>query len=150
MEKVNPVEVEERKGWKINCPFCSGEILYTKLVNWESPTPFFYCNSCNDVLLRKSDKKNVELFLENGGNSIEKLEKLWGDIAALAPVCQKGGRFSVWSNIKCPHCMKELPYNNGVRSPAVRINEKEIILVDGSSVIGDTNEETWQVRVLVS
>ncbi|MBL0349609.1 MAG: hypothetical protein IPP68_04450 [Elusimicrobia bacterium] len=148
MENTKPVEVEERKGWTIGCPSCSKSILYTKLVNWESPTPFFYCDSCNDVLLRKSDKKLVESRLAIKNIDVPGLEKLWEEIASNAPNCGKGGRFTVWSNVRCPHCKKELPYNSGIKNSAVRINEMEIILVDGATVIGDSSEDTWRVKVL--
>lgn len=150
MNKNDSVEIEERKGSSAKCPFCQKEFWFTKLVNWDGPTPFFYCNSCNDVLLRKSDALFVES--ETNGNSltIPELEKIWNKIVDGAPACAKGGKFALWSNVHCPHCKKEIPYNNGVKNIAVRINEREIVVADGARVIGDSPEDSWQLKVVRS
>jgi len=142
-----------RDGWILNCPFCKREILYTHFINWSVPTPFFYSDESNDVLLRKSDEKKVqELFDEKQPNSkptIVELESLWKKILIDAPPAPNGGRFSFWANVKCPHCDTEIPYNNGNRDLNVRINDSKIVLINDAIVVGDSEEDTWEIRVRI-
>ena len=139
---------ETRKGWVLACPACESGIAYTILTNWDAPVPFFYADVSNDVLLRSSDRQRVESLGENP--HLADLEHLWDEILSSAPVAPSGGEFGLWTNVKCPHCGYEIPYNGGVRNLAVRIHEPKIILVHGAVVVGDVDEETWVVRVDVT
>jgi hypothetical protein len=134
-------------GWKLSCPFCTKNILYTKLTNWDMPTPFYYSDESNDVLLRNSDDKKVNQIFENKKPSLKELESMWNEFLQNAPLPPNGGKFTFWANIKCPNCKKEIPYNNGVRDINIRIYEPNIILIDGAIVVGDNDENTWRTKV---
>ncbi len=137
-----------RNGWILNCPFCNEKILYTYLINWSVPTPFFYSNVSNDILLRKSDEKKVrELFEKKGNPTILELEKLWNTILSDVPSTPNGGYFSFWANVKCPNCNIEIPYNNGIKDLNIRINDSKIVIIDGAVVVGDTENNTWKVKI---
>lgn len=134
-----------RKGWVLACPACERPIVYTILTNWDAPVPFFYADASNDVLLRFSDRQRVESLGENPDLAV--LEHLWNEILSSAPVAPSGGEFGLWTNVSCPHCGYEIPYNGGVRNLSIRIYEPRIVLVDGAVVVGDVDQETWVVRV---
>jgi hypothetical protein len=150
MNKQLEFEEEVRDGRIGKCPFCGENIIYTWLVNWDSPVPFFYSNLGNDVALRKSDRRLVDEYLLNGKTSLDELEGLWKKIVDSLPPAPDGGKFELWSNVKCPHCKTEFPYNKGVRDINIRIWEPEIILIDGAVVLDDTFEDSWRVKVRVS
>jgi len=141
---------ERRKGWVLACPRCSRGIRYTKLVQWFDASPFFYADGSNDVLLRESDAARVKAAHAQGTPSVEHLERLWAECLLSAPSAPSGGRFTLWANVKCPHCGHELPYNKGVRDIGVRLHDTNIILLDEAIVVGDTDRSSWQVRVDVS
>lgn len=132
-----------RKGWKVECPNCSKDFYYTVINNYDSPTPFFYAEDSNDVLLRDSDKELVKSDVKGDGE----LEALWKNILKHAPNTRLGGEYKLWSNVKCTHCGFEVPYNGGVRDIRIRIYEPKIILMDNAFVIGDDAENTFQIRV---
>ncbi len=142
-----------RDGWILNCPFCKEKILYTHFVNWSIPTPFFYSDGSNDVLLRKSDEKKVqELFEKKQPKSkptLHELESLWNKILIDSPPAPNGGRFTFWANVKCPHCNTEILYNNGNKDFNIRVNDSKIILINGATVIGDSENETWKIKVKI-
>ena len=140
-----------RKGWVLNCPFCACKVKYTKVANNDPPVPFFYSEGCNDVVLRKSDQKRVDSLpghLTLTGVTPE-LGRLWNDIVDSLPEDTQGGRFKLWSNIKCPTCKKEFPYNHGVKNLSVRIYEPEIILIDGANFLGDDDTSSYSIEVTV-
>jgi endogenous inhibitor of DNA gyrase (YacG/DUF329 family) len=139
----------EKPGWTLKCPTCTKDVLYTKLKNWDIPTPFFYCESYNDVLLRRRDNDFSRQKIEQGVHEPTDLEKVWNEILEDTPDCPHGKKFTLWANVRCPHCGKEFPYNQGVKNIAVRINEPEIILIDGAVVLGDTPEDSWKVKVVL-
>lgn len=139
-----------RDGWSLSCPFCNNSVKYTYFVNWFIPTPFFYSDGCNDVLLKKSDGEQVQKLLERKKPILSELECLWKEFLKSAPAAPNGGQFSFWANVKCPFCNKEFPYNNGIRDLNVRINDSKIVLIDGAVVVGDNPEETWQVKVKIN
>lgn len=144
MSNINEVT---RNGKILSCPFCKEEILYTTIVNWFVPTPFFYSNKSNDVLLRESDGLKIQQLLEQKNLSLDELNKHWNDFINTAPLPPNGGQFTLWANVKCPHCGIELPYNDGIQDLQVRIYDAHIILIDGSAVVGDKMESTWKVKV---
>lgn len=141
--------VEVRSGWKRSCPFCHREIRYTILVNTFSPEPFFYSDCSNDVLLRKSDAQRMETGSPSESEP-QRLVEYWDEVLRNAPVPPSGGKFSLWANIKCPHCEREFPYNSGILDLRVRLHDPYIVLIDGAVVLGDTLDESWQVSVKVS
>lgn len=142
-----------RDGWILNCPYCKKEILYTHFVNWSVPIPFFYSDKSNDVLLRKSDEKKVhELFEKKQSNSkptIVELESLWNEIILNAPPAINGGRFTMWANVKCPHCKTEFPYNNGNKDLNIRLYDSKIVLVNNAIVVGDSEKDSWKIIVRI-
>jgi hypothetical protein len=143
---MNIKEVK-RPGWTRPCPNCHGEIRYTVLKLWNGPEPFFYSDKCNDVLLRKSDAQRVPVGDTSNPQHLATLLALWELIVKDAPPSPCGGHFALWSNIKCPHCNYEFPYNRGVKSPAVRISDPTVVVVDGATVLGDGPDDSWIARV---
>lgn len=140
----------KRSGWDMECPFCHANIRYTLINNQQPPVPFFYAELCNDVLLRKSDERMVNNLLSIASGekaSINTLENMWLSILQDAPDAPHGGKFGFWSNIKCPHCGKEIQYNQGIKDVWLRIFEPKIVLVDGSVIVGDSLSDTWQIQV---
>jgi hypothetical protein len=117
---------------------------------WNAPEPFFYCDTCNNVLLRQSDAERVPMGDPSDPQHLAKLLALWESIVKDAPPCPCGGHFALWSNIKCPHCRYEFPYNKGVKSPAIRIMDRTVIVIDGAMVIGDSLDDSWIARVEIA
>lgn len=147
MTDIPQVREEHRKGRVLTCPHCSCGIRYTKLVQWFDASPFFYADRSNDVLIRESDAARVKAASAEGTPSVDRLEQLWMECLSSAPPAPSGGRFALWANVKCPHCGHELPYNRGIRDIGVRLHDTNIILVDGAIVVGDTDKDSWQVKV---
>jgi hypothetical protein len=140
----------ERDGWSLECLFCKESIHYTLINNTQTPIPFFYAEEGSDVLLRKEDELSVEkCFMQYGDSKppLAVLESLWKTILESAPDAPNGGRFALWSNIKCPHCRKEMPYNGGVKNLELRIYEPQIVLLDGAILLGSSVAESWKIRV---
>lgn len=142
--------VEERPGWIRICPYCNQPIKFTKLVAWSSPNVFFYSESGNDVLLRQSDSEKLQAVRSKSTVSLHDLEKTWVALLETAPAPPSGGRFTPWANIKCPHCRTEFPYNKGVRDLQARLQDPYVVLIDGATIIGDTLEESWKVKVIAA
>jgi|688.fasta_scaffold455115_1 hypothetical protein len=141
-----------RDGWTMLCPFCGESIKYTLINNQRVPVPFFYAEDCNDVLLRKIDEKLVERVLAESAvakPSLDVLEGLWREILNNAPPTRHGGAFGFWSNVKCPSCGIEMPYNNGVKNLELRLYETRIVLLDGALFIRDEESEIWEIQVLI-
>ena len=141
------IKESKRPGWTRPCPNCNKEIRYTVLKIWNAPEPFFYCDTCNDVLLRKSDAKRVPVGDLSDPQYVAKLLALWESIVKDAPPCPCGGHFQLWANIKCPHCRYEFPYAGGTKNPTVRVGDTEIIVIDGATVVGDSPSDSWIARV---
>jgi len=151
MKNLQPLQVIERAGWTLKCPFCGYMIRYTQLTNWDGPTPFFYSDSSNDVLLRDTDIERVrQLFSKKNSPTIEEMEALWKDILSEVPLPPNGGRFTLWANVNCPSCKKQIPYNNGIRDLKVRLNDPKVVLIDGATVLNDTSSKSWNVDVKIN
>jgi len=144
------IQIIDRTGWSLRCPFCGKDIKYTVINNQNPPVPFFYARDSNDVLLKRQHQKVVdEAFYKTTDRvpDIQTLEKLWRQFLEEAPSTHHGGTYDLWANVKCPNCFSEIPYNHGVKNLEVRIYEPRIILIDGSAVIGDSESESWRVNV---
>lgn len=144
------MKILERDGWLMTCPFCGKEIRYTLINNQGRPVPFYYAEKSNDVLLRKSDERLYLALLEESEGqapSILAMKMLWSSILRNAPPAPSGGTFSLWANVKCPHCKQEIPYNKGIKDIALRLYEPRIVLIDDSVLLGDNDENTWRIKV---
>jgi len=149
---MSKFKILERLGWKIKCPNCSGVILYTFITDNDPPMPFFYANDSNDILLRKSDKEEIDEYFSKiypEVPKIEELEKIFDDIISNAPKTLNGGEYELWSYVKCPNCQCELEYNKGVKKIFTRIYEPKTIIIDGANLIGDSKEESWTAKIKV-
>jgi len=139
----------ERTGWEIDCPFCEGNFSYTAFTNQPGPTPYFYSNHHNDILLRQSDLTRAMRESAGQGIDIDALEELWLDILSNAPNPPRGGEFTLWAYAKCPLCGVELPYNHGLRDKAQRIREPKIIVPDGAILLTDDGCTRVSVKTTV-
>lgn len=62
----------------------------------------------------------------------------------LIPATAERSKYSLWSNVKCPHCHIEFPYRfRG--NLALRLSDFSVVLVDGCQL--DTDEGVFAVRV---
>ncbi len=151
MTQEDAGNIEKRTGWAKPCPYCSERICFTKFTNWQGPVPFFYSSSGKDLLLRRSDRERVDDLYksieDSSGPSIQELNQLWVDILSHAPKPPHGGEFTLWANVRCPHCNTEFPYNRGIKNDRVRIHEPAVIVVDGVTVVEDNG--CYQVSVEV-
>jgi hypothetical protein len=149
MKQEDADSIEKRTGWAKPCPYCAEETRFTKFTNQQGPVPFFYSSSGKDLLLRRSDRERLdELYKSIGdssGPSIQSLKHLWEDILNHAPEPPHGGQFTLWANVRCPHCDTEFPYNRGVKDDWLRIHEPAIIVIDGTTVVEDSR--CYQVSV---
>lgn len=144
---MSELKQDVRPGAVIPCPRCKVDLKYAVLTNHAPPTPFFYSTGGRSVLLRQSDEKMVEREMIAGATEADKLHPLWQKFLENAPPAPDGGRFEFWANVRCPHCGYEFPYNNGIKNVALRIFEPKIIVVDGATLVGDSDAKSWIVRV---
>lgn len=151
MKQNNAGSIVKRRGWAKPCPDCGTEIRFTKFTNQQGPVPFFHSSRGKDLLLRRSDRERLDdLYKSIGdspGPSIHELKLLWEDILSQAPAPPHGGEFTLWANVRCPHCDTEFPYNRGVKNDSVRIHEPAIIVIDGTTVVED--DRCYRVSVKV-
>ena len=121
----------------MKCPYCEGSFSYTTFTNQSGPTPFFFSNAQNDILLRQSDLTRA--MAEGTGPEFDfgALEVLWRDILSSAPEPPRSGKFTLWANFKCPLCGVEFPYNGGLNDRARRICEPKIVVPDGAILLTD-------------
>lgn len=96
-----------------------------------------YCGSCSNVLFRKSDEGALYAIWPSIGDAVPVTLRFYEDMERNAPPCPCGGHFKLWSNVKCPSCKFEIPYNNGVKDVNVRINDHVVVLVEGALLLGD-------------
>lgn len=136
--------VHEFECREIACPSCSETIRYTTLHLPFVPQPFMYCQECSNVLLRESDLQALDKALEGVADITTGTLRFYEELEQSAPPCPCGGRFSLWSNVKCPSCRHEIPYNDGVRDPEVRVNDNMIVVIDGAVVVKGEQDKTWK------
>lgn len=140
-------EEDVRPGAVTQCDRCGEQVKFAVLTNWNIPTPFFYCDACNCVLLRKSDERRIPTGDTGKPKYISEVMAVYESIVTTAPPCPCGGRFALWSWVKCPHCGHEWPYNDGVRNIALRVVDAKVVLVDGAIIVGDTPGDSRIMRV---
>lgn len=146
------IQQEERRGWSRACPRCAEEIRYTVLNLSAGVEPFLYCDEGSDFVLREEDKKAAQqLARPNGAVSLDDLRAFYRELQERLPPCPNGGRFGIWSNVKCPHCGHEFPYAGGERDEEVRFLESKIVWVEGATAFrGSTRPSSRLAKVVVS
>jgi endogenous inhibitor of DNA gyrase (YacG/DUF329 family) len=146
---MNSYRTRTWKGFNLQCPQCTGDVKYWRSRNDIRPTPFFYCNRCNNILERTSDRMLMprELLGLHGHNP--QLSQLFERILSSAPKCDYGGSFTLWANVKCPLCWYEFPWTktNDKDPLDVRIHASHVVVIDGALTIGDGPEDCWLERV---
>lgn len=127
------IEDEERRGWMLTCPRCSAKVRYTVLNLSPGRDIFLYCDKSSDFVLRDEDFAAAQrIDKTDERQALSRLREIYEDLEQCLPKCPSGGRFKIWSNVKCPHCLYEFPYNDNVRNEAVRFMESKLIWVEGA------------------
>ncbi len=151
MTQEDAGSIANRTGWAKPCPYCAEEIRFTKFTNWQRPVPFFYSSNGRDLLMRRSDRARVDDLYksteESSGPSIREMKRLWLDILSRAPEPPHGGKFTLWANLRCPHCNAEFLYNRGIKDDRVRIHDPAVVVVDGVTVVEDSGSYRVSVEV---
>lgn len=129
---------------EVACPSCKSIIRYSLLHLPHIPQPFMYCDTCSNVLYRQSDQEALYDVLPPTGNTESAALKFYEELERTAPPCPCGGHFRLWSNVKCPSCRFEIPYNKGVKDTSVRINDAIVVVIDGAFVLGDNPARSWK------
>lgn len=140
------VQTAERLCREVLCPSCRSTVRFTTLHLQSTPTPFMYCDRCSNVLLRKADQAALNQRMAQQGADTAVVQAYYKEMEQAAPQCSCGGHFTLWSNVKCPHCSFEFPYNDGVRDPAVRFYDSMIVVLEGAVVVGGTTAESWRCQ----
>lgn len=128
---------ESRKCECVSCPFCSKVIRFTPISLGAGVVPFFYCNKCSNVACRDEDSELMyrKAYQRSVGVFVERtVEETYMAIESVLPSCVCGGRFKISSNAKCPHCLKEIPYNRGIKNLSVRLFDERIVWIEGATV----------------
>jgi len=125
-------QIVERYGRVTHCPACRTPVTFTDIHLWDAPESFLYCDSCPNVLLRRSDNKRLgDLWF--GATPETQTSDLvlafYAELELAAPTCSCGGHFRVKSSARCPHCLKEFPT---VTSLSQRAFEHIVIVMDGA------------------
>jgi hypothetical protein len=126
--------IEERPGWEVECPRCVSKIPYTVLNLSVGVDVYLYCDTCSNFVLREEDRRElVPLLSQSTENDFDaKVGALYERLEKNLPPCECGGRFTLWSNVKCPNCYYEFPYNNGIRNLAARYREPKLVWIQGA------------------
>lgn len=105
------------------------------------PHLHFYACDNNDVLIRAAWFQNIETLLRQGASDSSVLAAIDALLNGLSDASLK---YSVWSNVKCPHCRSEFPYRfKG--NLKLRVEDSAVILIDGCQL--DTDEGVFVVAV---
>jgi endogenous inhibitor of DNA gyrase (YacG/DUF329 family) len=107
------------------CPSCQKEVAFARLTGMSGPHVHFYANDSNDVLLRAAWFEEVSKALKSKEES-----EIRGLIATLLETIPNGSsKYSVSSNVKCPHCLKEFSYRykNNLK---LRLEDPVVVLID--------------------
>lgn len=140
---------EDRYGWERDCPKCGVSIPYTILNISPGLDVCLYCDRCSNFVLREEDRN--ELMSKGGGfdDADSMLDALYRKLEQCLDFCECGGRFRVSSNVKCPSCHYEFPYNHGVLDVGRRYREAKLIWVQGATAYrGGSMASSKLTRVL--
>jgi DNA-directed RNA polymerase beta subunit len=131
---------EERPGWSLECPNCIQPVRYTVLNISGGRELFLYSDATPDFILRNEDADLVaQLFRGDQGPTIEDLRTVYRQLEETLAACPNGGRFRLWANVRCPHCICEFPYAEGTRTESTRCFESTIIWVEGATAFRGAN-----------
>ena len=124
---------ESRPGWTLACPACNEVVKYTALNLLGGPEPFLYCDECSNFVLRDEDLRHVVAVAKEGNTpTVDQLRQIYQHIEDSLEPCACGGRFTVWANVKCPHCNVAFPYNKGIMSEDIRYFDSKVIWIEGA------------------
>lgn len=141
------IEDEERPGWTRACQSCKKDIRYTILNINSGEDIFLYSNKTSDFILRSEDFLSAKKFNKNSAQKkLENIEDLYKELESQLPPCPGGGFFNIWSNIKCPHCHYEFPYNNGEKDKTMRFLESKIIWIEGAIAYRGGNDNSNRLK----
>lgn len=128
------VQSEGRPGWALSCPACAKEVLYTVLNISPGEDIYLYCDACPNFTLREEDRRKMLSVAFNGSDQQFDLivGALYECLERELPSCGCGGKFKIWSNVRCPHCDYEFPYNNGLQDASLRYGESKVVWVEGA------------------
>lgn len=125
----------------IQCPSCHRDVKYSWLSGMTGPHLHFYASASSDVLIRTAWFPGIKELLQRGASDSTVLACI-DELLVKLP----GGssKYSVWNNVKCPHCLCEFPYRfKG--NLKLRLEDSAVILIDGCQL--DTDEGVFVVRV---
>lgn len=143
------IEEASRKGWILKCPQCSLPIRYTVLNVDAGRDVYLYSDRSSDFVLRKEDRLTAsEIDWSDRDEALRKLEKLYTELEHVLPAAPDGGRFRLWSNVRCPHCKYELPYNAGIQDLKLRLTESKVIWVEGATVFRGGNRPSDKLNIV--
>lgn len=135
------IQQRDFPGRVIQCPSCQRDVQYSWLSGMAGPHLHFYANTSNDVLVRAAWFSNIEKQLQQGVSDTSVLASIDELFAGLPGSSSK---YSVWNNVKCPHCLSEFPYRfKG--NLKLRLEDSGVILIDGCQL--DTDEGVFVVKV---
>ena len=131
------VEYERSLQWvgDLKCNSCEGLTPAWRSSGMSECFPHFFCNTCSNVIHRKSDKKIV---------LSEKSQKTLDVIAETLPKCNCGGLFLPRCGPKCKHCNVEIPL---VSNPIEYLHNPNMVVVDGACAYSDIREP-YRVRII--
>jgi hypothetical protein len=139
----NGMQDESFPGWCLSCPKCNEDVFYTVLTVAGGREPFLYCDSCSNFVLRREDADRVaELIGDRALLTTDQQRSVYAGLEQQLPSCPCGGNFKIWSNVKCPTCDYEFPYNNGVKDEGVRFFDSKIIWVKNAIAFRGANAES--------
>lgn len=124
------IQDEERFGNSLECPNCKHRIEYSILKLDPGIDIYLYCDTCSNFSLRDEDREVALRFTSADEKSaLNNLKVVYYDLQHNLPPCGCGGHFKIWSNVKCPHCHYEYPYDNGRQMEQGRFMENHLVWV---------------------
>ncbi|MBN2474368.1 MAG: hypothetical protein JXB62_07155 [Pirellulales bacterium] len=142
---------EERPGWSMQSPICETAFRYTILNIRGGFEPFLYSDATSDFVLRNEDAEAIALMLrQEGMPTTALLRGVYQQLEAILESCPNGGKFSRWTNFKCPRCNYEFPYNRNIAFEETRYYEPKIIWIEGATAYrGETAPSNRLARVVL-
>lgn len=124
---------EERPGWQMTCPSCTKSFSYTILNIVEGEDVYLYCDTCSNFVLREEDRQELLANTDIDSEIDLKIEDIYNRLQNNLPPCECGGHFNLWSNVKCPHCRFQFPYDENSKNKNIRYRESKIVWVEGAT-----------------